>query len=56
MADQVAVIAKEKGFNKLYGSVVPTAKGSSESLKVLFAYGMRLDSAGPNAIITVKDI
>ncbi len=56
MADQVAVIAKQKGFSKLYGSVVPNAAGSSDSLKVLFAYGMRLDSAGPNAIITVKDI
>lgn len=56
LADQVAEIAKEKGFKKMYGSVRPSSKGSTDSLKVLFAYGMRLDSAGPDAVITVKEI
>lgn len=55
-ADQIAVIAKEKGHTKMYGSVMPSAKGATSSLKVLLAYGFQLDSAGPNAIIMVKDI
>lgn len=55
-ADQIADIAKAKGFTKMYGSVKPSANGSTESLQVLFAYGFKLDSAAPNAIIAVKEI
>lgn len=56
MGDQVAAIAKEKGYYKMYGSVVPSAAGSTDSLRVLLAYGMKLDSAGPNAVILAKDL
>ena len=44
MADAIVQDAKEQGANKLLGSVVPSAKGSTESLKVLIAYGMALES------------
>jgi len=56
LADQIAEIAKEKGYKRMYGSIVPTTKHSTESLKVLLSYGMKLESAGPNAIIMVKEI
>lgn len=55
-ADSIAAKAKERGVSKMYGSVMPTANGSTESLKVLLAYGFRLESATNNAIIMVKEI
>ena len=56
IADRIANIAKEKGFNRMYGSVVPSANHSTSSLKVLIAYGMQLDSATNNFILMKKDI
>lgn len=56
LADQIANIAKEKGYNKMYGSVVPTANNSTSSLKVLLAYGFQLDSSTNNIVYLVKEI
>lgn len=56
LADQVVEIAKQKGISKLYGSVSPNSQGGTDSLKVLLAYGFKLDSCGPAGIIMVKDI
>lgn len=56
MADKIAALAKEKGCTSMLGSVVPSAKGSTTSLRVLLAYGMRLDSAGSDFIFLRKDI
>lgn len=55
-ADQIVKIAKEKGFNRLYGTVAPQAHGSTESLKVLLAYGFRLQTSNQNLIVMVKEI
>lgn len=55
-ADKIADIAKSKGLNKLYGSVCPAAKGSDASLKVLQAYGFKLDSLSNGLIVMKKDI
>lgn len=55
-ADKIAIEAKEKGFKKMYGSVVPTVNNSTDGLKVLISYGFRLHSAENNAVIMVKDI
>lgn len=55
-ADAVATLAKEKGYSRLYGSVCPTANGSTSSLKVLLAYGFNLHSAANNSIVMVKEI
>lgn len=55
-ADQIAAIAKEKGLNKMYGSVMPSSNGSTSSLKVLLAYGFRLQSSESNAIFMVKEL
>lgn len=56
LADEITKIAQEKGCNKLYGSVCPSAKGSTASLKVLLAYGFSLDSSINNFIMMVKEI
>lgn len=56
MADEIAAIAKEKGFSRLYGSVKPSANWSTISMKVLLAYGFEIHSAGNDAIILVKGI
>lgn len=55
-ADEIAKIAKEKGYSKMYGSVAPSARHSTSSLKVLLAYGFELSSATNNAIFLVKEI
>lgn len=56
LADEVAHTAKAKGLQKLFGSVVPSAKGSTSSLKVLLSYGFKLLSADKNIIYFEKDI
>lgn len=56
LADIITDIAKEKGYNKLFGSVVPSANNSTVSLKVLLAYGFKLESCSNNFILMVKDI
>lgn len=56
MADQIASIAKSKGYKKLYGTVVPSAIGSTDSLKVLLAYGFSLNNCTNNMIVMVKEL
>ncbi len=56
IADTVVEEARKKGCNKLLGSVVPSAKGSTISLKVLLGYGMKLESSANDFIIFRKDI
>jgi ribosomal protein S18 acetylase RimI-like enzyme len=51
LADCVALEAKERGCTSMIGTVVPSTNGSTTSLKVLLAYGMTLDNAGPDYII-----
>lgn len=56
VADQIVEIAKKRGCTRLLGSVIPSAKGSTESVKVLLAYGMVLDSSTTDFIVFRKDI
>lgn len=56
MANQIVGIAKERGMKKVFGSVVPSAKGSTQSCLVLIAYGMRLSSSTTNFLLFEKDI
>ena len=56
MADEIAKIAKKEGCTKMLGSVVPSAKNSTISLKVLLAYGMTLQSSTNDFIIFEKEI
>lgn len=55
-ADLIAKEAKAKGAVEMLGTVVPSAKNSHASLRVLLAYGMTLESAGPNMIVMRKDL
>jgi GNAT superfamily N-acetyltransferase len=56
MADQVAVIAKEKGCKCLYGSVNMSIKDPTTSLKVLLAYGFKVESSSNLLILLRKEI
>jgi len=56
MANEIANEAKEIGHTKLLGSVVPSTKGSTNSLKALLAYGMNLKGSGNDFILFEKDI
>jgi hypothetical protein len=49
-------LAKERGCKKLLGSVVPSAKNSTRSLKVLLAYGFTLQSSSNDFILFQKDL
>lgn len=56
LADAIADVAKEQGCAFLIGSVAPTARGSTASLKVLLSYGFELShlDAQNNLIIFTK--
>ena len=56
LANEIVEAAKAKGCRYLTGSVVPSAKGSTESCKALLAYGFRLLRANENVIYFVKEI
>lgn len=56
MADSVASEASARGCTELFGSVVPSMKNSTQSIKVLLGYGMSLHSAANDFIIFRKDI
>lgn len=56
IADVIAMIAKAKGFTKLYGSIRPSYKYSTESMKILLAYGFKINSSVNDAIALVKEI
>lgn len=56
LADMVVREAKEKGCNELIGTVQPSAKNSTASMRVLLGYGMSLKSSGVDFIIFSKEI
>ncbi len=56
MADQVTELAKEKGCKILSGSVCPSAKGSTDSVKVLLAYGFKIMKSESDLIWFAKEI
>lgn len=56
LADIVADRARKAGCTLLTGSVCPSTKHSTDSLKVLLAYGMTLHSAETNLIWFSKSL
>lgn len=56
LADDITKIALEKGCTYLLGSVSPKANRSTDSVKVLLAYGFKLAQATPELIYFKKDI
>lgn len=56
IADYIVEEARKKGALKLLGSVVPSNKNSTDSIRVLLAYGMKLLSSTNDFIMFTKDI
>jgi len=56
LADAIVKEAKDRGCTELIGSVVPSMKNSTASLKVLLGYGMSLASAASDFILFRKEI
>ncbi len=56
IADKIVEIAKAAGCVQVIGTVVPSMKGSTASVKVLLGYGMSLNSAQNDLIVFGKEI
>lgn len=56
IGDSIVEIAKARGCTELIGTVMPSTKGSTASLKVLLAYGMKLETSSNDLIILKKEI
>lgn len=56
MADQLVNEAKQLGYVKCYGQICPYAKNSTDSMKVMIAWGLKIHSINNNLIFLVKDI
>lgn len=56
IADMIVEEARAKGCKELLGTVVPSTKSSTASLKVLLGYGMCLQSASQDLVVFRKDI
>jgi len=56
MADEVVCLGLVNGCHLLVGTVVPSAKNSTSSLKVLLAYGMSLHNSSNDLIVMKKEI
>lgn len=56
LADQIAIIAKERGCKYLTGSVAPNTKNATSNIIVLISYGMRLLRSTPNLIYFGKEL
>lgn len=58
-SDIAAVIAREakvKGCTEMWGTVAPQARGSTDSLRVLLAFGMELSEIRDGLIVFKKGI
>lgn len=56
LADTIAEIARKKGCTSMIGTVQPSTKGSTNSLRALLGYGMHLDSANNDVIVFRKEL
>jgi len=56
LADQVCALAKQKGCNKLIGTVAPNTNGATANLKHLLGYGMSLVRSDTSLIVFEKEI
>lgn len=54
--DEIAEIAKQKGCKRILGSIVVSTKNSTDALKALLSYGMKLDSSTNDFILLSKEI
>ncbi len=55
-AEKIAEIAKEKGFNKLLGTVDPLTNGSTYNVYAFIKYGFKISSCDGTLIYLTKEI
>jgi hypothetical protein len=56
LANKINDIAKEKGFKKILGSVIPSINNSTRSVAMMLSYGAKLVSSSNNFIIFEKEV
>lgn len=56
LADEVCEIAKEAGCNVLTATVIPSAKGTTQSELLIINYGMNMFFSEENAVWYKKDL
>ncbi len=56
LADMVANIARSRDIKTLLGSVIPSYNNSTVSMKILLAYGFKIDSSANNFILLKKEL
>lgn len=56
LADTISEIARKRGCTFMLGTVKPSAKGSTESLKALLAYGLCLSFSQVDGIVLRKEL
>jgi GNAT superfamily N-acetyltransferase len=56
LANKLVAEAKDLGYTKCWGQVCPAAKNSTESMKVMLAWGLKLHSLSNTVIFLCKDI
>lgn len=56
MADKIALIGKTMGCKQMLGTVSSAAKSSTDSIKVLLAYGFEFDSCNQDGMLFKKGI
>lgn len=56
LADCIAEIAKSRDIKILLGSVIPSYNNSTASMKILLAYGFKIDSSANNFILLKKEL
>lgn len=55
-ADKIVELAKARGCTKLVGSICVASNGSTESMKMMLAYGFKLKSLHGSMIYLEKEI
>jgi predicted GNAT family acetyltransferase len=56
LTNDIIDLAKAKGCTRLLGSVVPSSKTSTDSMKAFLAFGMKLDSSTNDFVVLSKEI
>lgn len=56
MADLIGEQGRMNGCKEMLGTVVPSSKNSTTSMKILLAYGMTLHSSSQDMIVLRKEL
>lgn len=56
LVNEISLIAKKNGMNKIYVTVMPSSNGSTTCIQAIIAYGFKLSGSVNDAILFVKEI